>query len=53
MLRNEIRTINDIMNIMIDYINRNKEKNNIEYQETIDALKEALNELERDYKEVE
>lgn len=42
-------SINDIANILIDYINKNKNKYNVDYLETIRVLKELLNEIEEDY----
>lgn len=42
----------NISDIIIEYIENNKRKNNIEYLDTIEYLKELLKELENDYKEL-
>lgn len=45
-------TINDIYTMLVEYIEHNKTNNNINYIDTIDVLKEIIQEIERDYKEV-
>lgn len=45
-------TINEINNILIDYIEENKTKNNIDYDETIETLQELLNEIKKEYEEL-
>lgn len=47
-----MKTINEINNILIDYIEENKTKNNIDYDETLETLQELLNEIKKEYKEL-
>lgn len=42
-------TLNDINCILIDYINENKNKNNIDYLDTIETFKGLLEEIEHEY----
>ena len=44
---------NEIYNILVEYIEQNKTNNNIEYQETIDCLKDLVKDIEKDYKNLE
>ena len=41
--------IKDINNILIDYIEQNKTKYNIDYSDTIESIKELIKEIENDY----
>ena len=43
---------NNLYKILIDYIENNKEKNNIDYFETIEHLKELINEIKKEYEEI-
>ena len=47
-----MKTINKINNILIDYIEENKTKNNIDYDETLETLQELLNEIKKEYEEL-
>lgn len=44
--------INDISTIIIEYIKSNKEKYNIDYEDTIEAIKEVIEDIEKDFKEI-
>lgn len=43
----------NLYNILVDYIEENKRLYNINYQGSIDNLKELLEEIEQDYKNIE
>ena len=43
----------NLYNFIIDYINKNKNDYNIDYFATIDSLRELLDEIEQEYKNVE
>lgn len=43
----------NLYNVLIDYIENNKTKNNISYEETFDYLDELLRTLKRDYENLE
>lgn len=47
-----MKTINEINNILIDYIEKNKTKKNIDYDETLETLQELLNEIKKEYEEL-
>ena len=42
-------TLNDINTILVDYINENKNKYNIDYLDTIKTFEDLLKEIKRDY----
>ena len=41
--------MNNIYSFLVEYINNNKNKNNIDYAETIKELKELIKEIEHDF----
>lgn len=42
--------IGNIKDILVDYINKNKNEYNIDYNDTIITLKQLITEIEDDYK---
>lgn len=44
--------ITEINDILVEYIEHNKNVNNISYKETTDILRELLEEIDREYQEV-
>lgn len=46
-------TMHDLCNVLKKYIEDNKIKYNISYEETIRAIKENINNIEEQYKELE
>ena len=42
-------TLNEINTILVDYINENKNKYNIDYLDTIKTFEDLLKEIKRDY----
>ena len=49
---NKIKNINDLNNIMVDYIENNKYEFGIGYEYSIGTIKELLNEIEKEYAEL-
>lgn len=45
--------IKDIKNKLVDYIENNKTKYNIDYADTIESIKELIKEIENDYENLE
>lgn len=45
--------INELNNILVEYIEQNKVKYNIDYLQTIESLKELINELKKEYQNIE
>lgn len=43
----------NLYNFIVDYINNNKNKYNIDYKATINDLRQLLNEIEEEYKNIE
>lgn len=46
-------TMNELNTILVDYINENKNNNDIGYMETIKAVEDLLKEIKRDYETLE
>lgn len=49
---NKIKNINDLNNIIVDYIENNKYEFGIGYEYSIGTIKELLNEIEKEYAEL-
>lgn len=47
-----MKTIKELSDILIDYIENNKVKNGIDYENSIETLQELLNEIKTEYKEL-
>ena len=45
-------TNNELMNILVEYIESNKRDYNIQYADTLESLQEMLNTIKRDYEEM-
>lgn len=45
-----MKTIKELSDILIDYIENNKVKNEIDYENSIETLQELLNEIKTEYK---
>ena len=45
--------INEINDILIDYIEYNKKFNNISYSESIECIEELLKEIKEEYRSIE
>ena len=43
----------NMYDIIVDYIENNKVKYNIDYKETIEYLKELIEEIEKEYENIE
>lgn len=39
----------NVNNILVEYINKNKERFNIDYNNSIETLRELLDEIEKEY----
>lgn len=50
MMNKEVLTIADLNDILVKFIETNKVKFDIEYADSLETLKELLNEIEEDYK---
>ena len=46
-------TMNYLYTILVDYINKNKNKNNISYLDTIKSIENLLEEIKNDYETLE
>jgi len=44
--------INELNNILVNYIEQNKIKYNIEYQKTIETLEELIKEIKKEYQNI-
>ena len=49
---NKIRTISELNNILVDFIENNKYEFGIGYEYSIGTIKELLNEIEKEYAEL-
>lgn len=49
MMNKEVLTMADLNNILVKFIETNKVKFGIEYKDSLETLKELLDEIERDY----
>ena len=50
MMNKEVLTMSDLNDILVKFIETNKVKFDIEYKDSLETLKELLDEIERDYK---
>lgn len=47
-----MKNINDLSNIIVDYIENNKMEFNIDYENSIQTIQELLDEIKREYDEL-